>query len=192
MHNYHAANGHLPPPAVYGKDGKALLSWRVLLLPYLEEGDLFQQFKLDEPWDSAHNKKLLSRMPAVLAAPGLENAKKAHATVYQVFTGKGTVFEGAQGVRFQDILDGTSNTILIAEAARAVPWTKPEDLPYDAAKALPKLGGIWPDGFHVALADGSTHFIRADFDARLFRLAITRADGEVIDVSKLSPKPASR
>ena len=66
MHNYREAHGRFPAPAIQGKDGKPLLSWRVAILPYLEEDGLYQSFKLDEPWDSPHNKPLLERMPRPL------------------------------------------------------------------------------------------------------------------------------
>jgi hypothetical protein len=69
MVNYHDAHGRLPPAVVYGKDGKPLYSWRVLLLPYLDEQELYQQFQLDEPWDSPHNLQLLPRMPGFYAPP---------------------------------------------------------------------------------------------------------------------------
>jgi hypothetical protein len=123
----------------------------VLILPYLEQKGLYDEFKLDEPWDSAHNKKLLARMPAVFAAPnGIAKAK--HETFYQVFTGKGTVFDGKKGVSVVEITDGTSNTILIVEGGAAVPWTKPADLAYDANKPLPRIGGMFAEGFHFARA----------------------------------------
>ncbi len=185
VHNYAAVHGHLPPPAVYGKDGKALLSWRVLLLPYLEQQDLFKQFKMDEPWDGPHNKRLLRKMPKVFEAKS--NPKAPHATHYLAFTGKDTLFEGPKGITFAQVVDGTSNTLLFVEAGKAVAWTKPDDLPYEPGKALPKLGGLWQGGFYAAVCDGSVRFIRSDFDADLFRSAVTRNDGQVIDLNKLSP-----
>jgi hypothetical protein len=93
MHSYSAMHGHLPPAAIYDKDDKPLLSWRVLLLPYLEQNTLYKEFHLNEPWDSEHNKQLLTKMPKLFAGPD-EKALAAHETHYQVFVGKGTAFEG--------------------------------------------------------------------------------------------------
>jgi hypothetical protein len=184
MHNYESAYRTFPPAAVHSKDGKPLLSWRVLLLPYVEQQNLFMQFKLDEPWDSDHNKQLLAQMPETYAP--VRGKARDHATYYQVFAGKDTIFDGIKGARIADITDGTSNTILIVEAGDPVPWTKPADLAYDADKPLPKLGGMLKDGFNFALADGSVQFCRKKFDDKIFRLMITRNDGQLIDVGKLN------
>jgi RNA polymerase sigma factor (sigma-70 family) len=184
MHDYESTHGQLPPAAIVSKAGKPLLSWRVLLLPYLGEDKLFQQFKLDEPWDSAHNKKLLAKMPRIYAPPRAR-PKEPGTTPLQVFTGKGTVFEGNRGARITDITDGTSLTILIVEASKAVPWTKPEDLPFEAGKPLPRLGGRFAAGFLIAFADGSVFLGKKDFDQDTLRAAITRNGGEVLDPDKL-------
>jgi Protein of unknown function (DUF1559) len=156
-----------------------LLSWRVALLPFLEEGKLFKEFKLLEPWDSEHNKKLLAKMPKVYAPvtgkaePGL--------TYYQVFVGKEAPFDGTVSPRFPaGFPDGTSNTFLVAEGGEAVPWTKPQDLPFDG-KAVPKLGGLFPDGFHVGMADGTVRFVPRGAAEKAIRAAITPRGGEAID-----------
>ena len=135
--------------------GKALLSWRVALLPYLGERRLYSEFRLDEPWDSPHNKKLLDRMPNVYAPPGIRT-REPYTTFYQVLVGGGAVFEEHQRPAFPtSITDGISYTILIAEAGTASPWTKPEDLHYAPDAPLPELGGLFPKIINVALADGS-------------------------------------
>jgi prepilin-type processing-associated H-X9-DG protein len=182
MHNYAGTYGTLPAAAVYSKDGKPLLSWRVQLLPFIEQEALYMEFHLDEAWDSPHNKKLLAKMPKVFAAPTDEKSVQAHETFYQVFVGKGTVFEGKKGMRLQDITDGTSNTLLIVEAGKAVPWTKPEDIPYDAAKPVPKLGGLgFENGVNAAFCDGSVRFLPRTIKEKTLRAVITPNGGEVLD-----------
>jgi RNA polymerase sigma factor (sigma-70 family) len=89
MHNYSDVYGHMPPPALTDKDGKALLSWRVELLPFLDQNELYQQFHREEPWDSPHNKKLLSKMPTVFAPPGVKT-RQPNWTYYQVFVSAGS------------------------------------------------------------------------------------------------------
>jgi hypothetical protein len=178
MHSYHDANNSFPPHAVYSKDGKPLLSWRVLLLPYIDQNKLYEEFKLDEPWDSEHNKKLLEKMPVLFACPGAKTGPTD--TVYQAFVGPGAGFEGKKGVKIPDITDGTSNTIMFVEAAAAVPWTKPEDLAFDPAKPLPKLGGHFKGGFNAAIFDGSVRFISNAVKAETLKAAITRNGGETL------------
>jgi len=174
------------PPAgqaVGGKGSKALLSWRVALLPYLQENELYHQFKLDEPWDSPHNKALLKKMPKVFAPPGVKTPEP-YSTFYQVFVGPHAAFEKHRGLRIVDFLDGTSNTILIAEAGSAVPWTKPEDLHFAPDEPIPQLGGLFPGKFHVAMADGSALALSKHIDADTLSKAIMRDDGFPIDLGR--------
>jgi hypothetical protein len=204
FYNFNDSLGGMPANAIYSKDGKPLLSWRVAILPYIEEERLFGEFKFDEPWDSPHNKKLLARMPKVYA-PVAGKTKVPYSTYYQVFTGAHTPFNPAAvrstggprplslGGRIPaSFPDGLSNTILAVEAGEAVPWTKPDDLPYDPKKPLPKLGGIFPDGFHVLFADGLVRLLRKDFDESTMRNLIDPADGNVVDFSKVLPRSRPR
>jgi hypothetical protein len=182
MHNYAGDHGdRLPPAAVYSKDGRPLLSWRVLLLPYIECETLYREFHLADPWDSPHNVRLLPRMPKTYYPPAGPIDGQPTRTHLQVFVGKGTAFEGTDGVDLQKgIPDGTSNTILVVEAAQAVPWTKPQDLPYDPDRPLPLLGVLSPESFNIGMADGSARTLNSKLSERTLRNAITRNDGQVL------------
>jgi prepilin-type processing-associated H-X9-DG protein len=183
MHMYHDSNGTLPPQAIYSRDGtKPLLSWRVAILPYLEQQALYNQFKLDEPWDSPNNKPLIARMPPIYAVPSARPTKEPGMTYYQVFVGNGAGFEHQrQGIHLAAIPDGTSNTLMAVEAADPVVWTKPDDLAFDPAKPLPKLGGHFPGGFNALFMDGSVRFIRSTIPEATLKALITRAGGEVVN-----------
>jgi uncharacterized protein (TIGR03067 family) len=139
-----------PRAAIYGKDGKPLLSWRVAILEQFGEDKLFAEFKTDEPWDSVHNKKLIRKMPKLYALPGVET-KEPGLTFYQVFTGKGTIFEDKDGLKLTDQLKRDGPQFMVVEAGEAIPWTKPDDLAYDPNKPLPRLGRLSDEGFHAAV-----------------------------------------
>ena len=178
MLSYEKDHGTLSSVAVYGKDGQPLLSWRVLLLPYLEESELFQAFHLDEPWDSPHNLPLLEQMPSFYRSPQERGTTRRFCTYYQVFVGKGAAFEGQKGVSLQDFKDGHDRTLLIAEAGKPVPWTKPEDLSFAPDGPLPQVGGLFKDHFNAAFADGSVHSISKNVREQTLRALITRNAGD--------------
>lgn len=185
MHNYAHANRCFPPAVLYGSDGKTPYSWRVALLPYLEKGALYTQYHFDEPWDGPNNRKLLDKMPAVFRSPN-EPAESKNA-LYFVLTGPGTIFDGKEGTTMMQITDGTSNTILAVEAKRDIPWTKPEDIPYDPDKPLPKLGGYFEGGFNAAMADGAVRFLSSTASEKILRLLITKADRQPVRVEDAKP-----
>jgi prepilin-type processing-associated H-X9-DG protein len=180
LHNYNDVNGgKLPAHAIYSKDGKTpLLSWRVAILPYLEQAELYSQFRLDEPWDSEHNKKLIPLMPKLYMSPQAPPSRGPGTTYYQVFVGGGAPWEysaKAPGLP-RSFPDGLSNTFMIAEAGDPVIWTKPADLTYDPKKPLPRLGNVWqPRGFNVAFGDGSVRMISPRVTEANLRGAITAA-----------------
>jgi prepilin-type processing-associated H-X9-DG protein len=201
MHNIHDRYGAFPRASPYrSPDGKPLLSWRVALLPYVGQDALYRQFKLDEPWDSPHNKPLLGMMPSFYLQPG-QTHDGSGMTYYQVFVGRGTVFDDSAlprkpppfrgpnvdrppelGIRVADIQDGTSNTIMITTGTNPVPWTKPEDLPFDPSGPLPPLGASSSQRFNVLFADGSVRRLDRNVSPSTLKAMITRNGGEVFNM----------
>jgi hypothetical protein len=173
MHNFTARNGGRLPTAAIRKGDTALLSWRVAILPFLEQFALFERFHLDEAWDSPHNASLLKEMPRVYA-PVAHKDTTPYATHYQGFVGPRAVFDGSEGTRIADVIDAATPTLMIVEAVEPVPWTKPEDLPYGDGKPLPELGGQFEDGSYVAVADGSVRFLSRRIAPETLRALITQ------------------
>jgi prepilin-type processing-associated H-X9-DG protein len=188
------------PAGYVDGDGRPLLSWRVALLPLLGQEELFRQFRLSEPWDGPNNKKLLARMPDVYR-PVKGQAPEGH-TYYRAFVGEQAVFpprrdpgvRSGPGVPFAAwgprIIDGTSYTFLVVEAGEPVPWTKPDELPYDPQRPLPRLGGPFGGDFNALFADGSVHLIPRTAPERLVRALVTPAGQEPVDLSEIGlPDP---
>lgn len=184
MHIVHDAKGHFPPAAIRSDDGKPLLSWRVAILPYIEQEPLYRQFHLDEPWDSPHNKALIASMPAIYACPSAPRGREQGQTPYQVIVGKGALFESPEGVKLQEVIDGTSNTLMIVETKEFIPWTQPDDVEFDPENPLAALGSFHPGGFNAAFADGSVRFIKTTIAAQVLKALITRNGGEVISAGQ--------
>jgi hypothetical protein len=177
FHNYHDTHGHMPTNLV-AKDKKPLLSWRVQILPFIEADHIYKEFKLDEPWDSEHNKKLIDKMPA-LYTPVRGKLDKG-LTFHQTFVGSNGWCK--PGAMIRSFLDGTSNTFLVAEGAKPVIWTKPADLEFNG-KDVPALGGVFEGKFHAAMADGSVSLFRKGLNSTTLARLIDPADGNVVDVN---------
>lgn len=189
FHNYNDTYNFMPGD-ILDKNGKPLLSWRVAILPFIEENPLYMQFKLDEPWDSANNKKLIEKMPKIYAPVRVK--AKAGETYYQVFVGDDALFgPKKKPVIPASIPDGTSNTGFVFEAGEPVIWSKPADLAFDAKKELPKLGGLFNGDFHVGMGDGSVRFLKKDADEQQLKYLIMPADGNIIEFKKLDKKELS-
>ncbi len=181
LHNYHDVYNGFPPAALVDKKGKPMLSWRVLILPFVEQDALYKEFHLDEPWDSEHNKKVLEKhpMPPVFVLPGVtkEGEKTTH---FQVFVGNGALFDPIQTTKIQSVTDGTSNTVMVATAAKAVPWTKPDDIPFDPKAEVKPLLLMQGNGCNIGMADGSVRFVSKSVSEEVLKAVITKAGGEVV------------
>lgn len=177
MHNFHDVNGTFPASDGYG-DNKGNLSWRVHLLPYLEQAELYNEFHLDEPWDSEHNKQLIEKMPDLFKTAGVEEAGK---TSFHVFTGEGTPFGAEEAPGMANITDGTSNTVMavIAGSDMAGIWTEPGGLEIDVENPAASLGEIG-DRFAVSFADGSARFLPAEIEPTELLHLIQHQDGNVV------------
>jgi prepilin-type processing-associated H-X9-DG protein len=160
MHNYESAKGRLPPAATYDAHGKPLLSWRVLILPYVEQESLYSQFHLDEPWDSPHNKPLADQMPTVFQCPSRPLPEGQ--TTYEVIVDPSSLFRGtASGVTIPEVTDGLQNTLMVVEAADPVPWSKPEDLSLASNSPAFGIGSNHPGVVNAAMGDGSVRSIKS-------------------------------
>ncbi len=177
LHNYHNVYGKFPPVSQKTKDGRPGLSWRVAILPFVEEESLFRQFKLDEPWDSPTNKTLAARMPKIYAP--VDEASPGTQTHMRLFIGKGAIFQPDKNLTINEITDGTSNTIMVVESTVPVPWTQPDELPFDAKGTLPPLGMPKNDYFIVMMADGSVRPIKKTLNPQKIKDAVTATGGEM-------------
>ncbi len=186
--NHESLNGAFPGAYSVNKDGKPLLSWRVHMLPFLEQKDLYDQFNLNEPWDSAHNKPLIGKMPQIFATPDGPPASSGK-TCYVVPRGEQTIFPGDKGTPLRDIRDGTSNTVLLLEvdADQAVIWSKPDDWQFDDKKPLAGLGRLRGGHFLTAFADGSVRQLPLGLNPDSAKGMFTRDGGEVINLDDVGP-----
>ena len=193
MHTYADNTGSLPGPNAPFLDpagsGRAHpVSWRVLILPNIEQQEIYRRYRFDEPWDGPNNIRLVQRMPKTFRHPKAdsENVPAGH-THYRILASRpdakpSALFtDGMPGPKVSEIPDGSGKTVLIVEAAEAVPWTMPEMLFYDRNQPLPKLGGFFGNTFQAALADGSVRSFRTDMPEDQVRARITKDGGEQLD-----------
>ena len=187
LHNYHDEYKTFPPAFVRGPDGRPWHSWRVLILPFLNEEKLFAEYRFDEPWNGPHNWLLSQRRPEVFVCTAAKPNISPNQTTYVAVVGSETLWpnEGATGVN--DILDGTSNTILVVEVRDAsIPWLAPNDLTFEeACVALSEEAGRRPSswhtgGVHVLMADGNVRFVNSAINPDIWKALLTRNGGETV------------
>lgn len=182
LHNYHDVHGRFPPAVLYGPSNNGQSkhghSWRVAILPFADQAPLYNLYKFDEPWDSPDNKKVLERMPPVFREP--TDPPGSTSSSYFGLVGAGTMFGDKAGIRLAAVTDGLSNTLMVVEAKRDIPWTKPEDIPYLADKPIPQLGGHHDGGFLAAFGDGAVRMVSHRIAEQVLRNLITGNDGNVV------------
>lgn len=131
LHNYHDTYGSFPPAMVTDPSGKPLYSWRVLILPMIDEKGLYQKFDLSQPWDAPVNRKLVTEMPELYHSPISDGERSDGMTTYQALVDRKearTALHPTRGRKLSEIRDGTSNTIaLIENLSDPVIWTQPDD-----------------------------------------------------------------
>jgi hypothetical protein len=213
MHNFLDTYKAFPPAVVIGPDGRPWHSWRVLILPYLEQQALYQQYRFDEPWDGPNNSQLLDKMPAVYADP-VYGPPQGDFTNYAAVVGPGMAFR-PEGVKFDgqlpalfqaigkrqgstsisDFVDGTSNSLLVGSVSpeAKIPWTKPADIEVgEKFVGIGRPGGFaapfeGPEGAAgmFLFADGAVRAIGANIQADLLRKLLTIGGNEVIDQDQI-------
>ena len=194
MLNHEAVHDRFPianDSALFDANGIPFLSWRVHLLPFFGLQSLYDQFRLDEPWDSSHNLQLLDEMPDVYRSPG--DAAGGMTTRFQTFTGPDAPFGNRPigsdqiGPRLGEFRDDAQHTILIVESAQdaAVPWTKPDDLAFNVNDPLAALGTVVSDKFHALTADGAALTLPASIDPATFKALVTINGDEIVDAHTL-------
>jgi len=179
FHNAHDAYRAFPNSKTnLNAANKVPMSWRVAILPFIEQAALYNEYRQDEPWDSENNIKLLARMPAIYRHA--DEPDDSTNTSYVVATGEEVIFGSSKKSTMSQIQDGTSNTLMVMEAKTNIPWTKPEDFEYASNKPLPQFGGFSAEGFNAALADGSVRFIAKAIDEKTLRALLTARGMEII------------
>lgn len=183
--NYHDVYKSFPPAFVPDANGKPMHSWRVLILPYMNEQALYDAYDMNEPWDGPNNTRLAARMPAAYACPSHPTTGQTM-TNYVAVVGSETVFNGGTPVTMTAVTDGTSNTILVVEGSTAVNWMEPRDLDFGQmnyqinAPGGNSIGSDHPGGVNAAFADGSVQFLPDSTDPQSVRGMLTKAGGEPV------------
>lgn len=182
--NYETVHRTLPPAYIADENGRPMHSWRVLILPYLDEQGLYDQYRFDEPWDGPHNRLMQERMPAVFADPRSDEEPNI-CTNYAVITGEGTMFPGATAIKLRDILDGPSDVIAVASIGESdIIWTEPRDLEFDRMSFkindpdFPGIKDVSLEDAPVVFGDGRARGLKPGTPEDEIKSLILRNDGK--------------
>lgn len=190
--NYESGHGHFPPAYIADKDGKPMHSWRVLILPYIEEEALYKEYDFNEPWNGPHNAKLADKMPRIFHMPS--EPPSTSVTNIVAITGPGTAFPGPKTTRKAEFTDGLDRTILLAETADSnINWLEPRDLQVETMSFTvndnrkPSISSSRRRGPYVVFADSiRVHQITPSLRPEAIRALTTIAGGEKMYVSEFA------
>lgn len=182
--NYHAANGHYPPAFIADENGSPIHSWRVIILPFLEEQELFDRYDFTQPWNSEANMRLATEMPSIYAFHG-EYKPGTVTTNYLAVVGENTVWPGASPRTTDEVTDQYSTTIMLVEnAGENVHWMEPRDLNADTMSlAVNSPKGVSSKYLSpaVAMLDDSLRRLEEDLPENVFRAMLTVNGDERIE-----------
>lgn len=190
LHNYHDAFGCYPPTYVADEEGRPIHSWRVLILPYLDQTPLYNQYRFDEPWDGPNNRKLHEAVVGVYRCPSdppVSASADANCKNYVAVVGPETIWPGSKSVKRSDITDGPSNTLAVVETANSgIHWMEPRDLHVlQMATTINSPGGQGMSSKHEGgaqglFADGAVRFFSEKLSAATLRALLTIDGNESI------------
>jgi len=182
---YHDDHGSFPPPYIADDKGNPMHSWRVLILPYLDQRNLYKQYRFDEPWDGPTNRQLHDVVLKLYSCPSRPANQPATDANYVAVVGPKTTFPEDRCVRTADMIDGTSATILLVEVYNSgIHWMEPRDLHiHQMPMAInpaqgQSISSDHNDGANVSFADGSVRFLRNDTSQATIRALLTRSGKE--------------
>ncbi len=196
LRNYHDDYGCFPPAYLADEDGQPMHSWRVLILPYLEEEDLYEQYRFDEPWNGPSNSRLADEFARGFQCFQYHSGRSATSTNYLLITGDGTAWADGRAPTRDDFTDGTANTIILAETADSnISWMEPRDLTLEEAmRGINRVSGIGISSWHpakgrykgqgsanVAFADGAVVNLKNDFPLDELEELLTYQGGEAVE-----------
>jgi hypothetical protein len=195
LNNYHNANGHFPMANAVDQNGTPLFSWRVEILPMLGYDKLYKSFEKDEPWNSPHNAKILGQESIKqYNCTSDVREKDDFTTNYIAIIGPGTVWREDGPIKFSDLPDGGSHTVMLVEVANSgVHWAEPRDFTVDAALERMKTGkGLGlssghPSVINILFADGALRCLRKDIPIFLWEKLFA---GEIKDVDSIDGEVA--
>ncbi len=187
IQNYHDVYKTFPPAYIADAKGKPLLSWRVLILPFMEEQAFYNQVHFDEPWDSPHNRSIAKQFDSsIYCCPAA--VRNTNETGYVAVVGPQTAWPGEKPVKISEVRDGTSKTIFVVEIADSgIHWMEPRDLSFDQALqginpkvTGPRISSHHNGGVMALWGDAHVSFLADDVPIETLRALLTRDGGEQV------------